>query len=226
MSEPKIARWTLVYDELKRQIQSLELRPGAHLSESGIAAQFGVSASPVRDALGRLSQEGLLTVKRGQGYTVASLTIGSIVEICDLRFVLETGAARLSMERARPEDFEPLFALSAATGEKDIADFELIRRNCDFHIGLAGLSQNAKLVDAVRRVMDDSVRVFHLGLPSFAVHGMQRDHDALVAAIRDRDSAAVNTLLHAEAYDASQRVLEQLVHSPSPRIAQMISTEH
>ncbi|MCU1403907.1 MAG: transcription regulator family protein [Glaciihabitans sp.] len=223
MAEPKVARWTLVYDELKRQIQSLELSPGAHLSESGIAQQFGVSASPVRDALGRLSQEGLLAVKRGQGYTVANLTIGNITEICDLRFVLETGAARLAMDRARPEDFDRLFVLSAATGEKHVADFELIKRNCEFHIALAGLSHNAKLVEAVRRVMDDSVRVFHLGLPAFASHGMQVDHDALINAIKDRDVETVTTLLHAEAYDASQRVLEQLLRNPDPRTAQLIS---
>lgn len=224
MSEAKTARWTLVYDELKRRIQNLELVPGAHLSESGIAAQFGVSASPVRDALGRLSQEGLLTVKRGQGYTVASLTIGGITEICDLRFVLEVGAAKLAMERARPEDVEALRPLAAATGATDASDDELIRRNLDFHNAAAALSCNRKLTEAVRRVMDDSVRIFHLGLPTFAQHGMQKDHDALLDAILAKDVAAVTDVVHREAYDASQRVLESLVRNPDPRTAQLIAS--
>jgi GntR family transcriptional regulator, rspAB operon transcriptional repressor len=224
MPEAKIARWTLVYSELKRQIQNLELVPGAHLSESGIAAQFGVSASPVRDALGRLSQEGLLTVKRGQGYTVASLTIGGITEICDLRYVLETGAAKMAMERSRPEDIEALRELSAATGDRSVPDDVLIQRNCEFHVAVAGLTHNTKLIESIKGVMDHSVRVFHLGLPTFAQHGMQPDHDALLDAIAAKDEAAVTEILHREAYDASQRVLESLVHNPDPRTAQLIAS--
>jgi DNA-binding GntR family transcriptional regulator len=224
MPEPKVARWKLVYSELKRQIENLELAPGAHLSETGIAAQFGVSATPVRDALGRLTQEGLLTVRRGQGYTVASLTIGGITEICDLRYVLETGTARLAIERARPEDIEALRALSAATGDRAAADDTLVHRNCDFHVAVAGLSRNARLVDSVQRVMNDSVRVFHLGLPTFAQHGMQPDHDALLDAIAAKDEAAVREILRREAYDASQRVLESLVRNPTPRTAQLIAS--
>jgi GntR family transcriptional regulator, rspAB operon transcriptional repressor len=224
MPEAKTARWTLVYDELKRRIQNLELVPGAHLSESGIAAQFGVSASPVRDALGRLSQEGLLTVKRGQGYTVASLTIGGITEICDLRFVLETGAAKLAIERAKPEDVEALRPLAEATGATDVSDEELIARNVAFHNALAGLSYSGKLVEAVRRVMDDSVRVFHLGLPTFAQHGMRADHDALLDAIAQKDLDAATVIIHREAYDASQRVLESLLRHPDPRTAQLIAS--
>jgi DNA-binding GntR family transcriptional regulator len=224
MPEAKTARWTLVYDELKRQIQNLELVPGAHLSESGIAAQFGVSASPVRDALGRLSQEGLLTVKRGQGYTVASLTIGGITEICDLRFVLEVGAAKLAMERAKPEDIEALRPLAEATGATDVGDEELIKRNLAFHNAVAGLSYSGKLVESVKRVMDDSVRIFHLGLPTFAQHGMRADHDALLDALVAKDVEAATAIIHREAYDASQRVLESLLRNPDPRTAQLIAS--
>jgi DNA-binding GntR family transcriptional regulator len=224
MPKLKAARWSLVYDELKRQIQNLELAPGAHLSESGIAAQFGVSASPVRDALGRLSQEGLLTVKRGQGYTVASLTIGGIMEICDLRFVLEVGTAKLAMERARPEEIEALRPLSAATGTTDVSDETLIQRNLEFHEVVAGLARNTKLLDSVRRVMEDSVRIFHLGLPTFAQHGMQADHDALLDAIAAKDVEAMTAVVHREAYDASHRVLESLVLNPEPRTAQLIGS--
>jgi DNA-binding GntR family transcriptional regulator len=178
----------------------------------------------VRDALGRLSQEGLLTVKRGHGYTVASLTIGGITEICDLRFVLEVGAAKLAMERAKPEDIEALRPLAVATGATDVGDEELIRRNLAFHNAVAALSFSGKLVDSVKRVMDDSVRVFHLGLPAFAQHGMQADHDALLDAIVAKDVEGATAIIHREAYDASQRVLESLLRNPDPRTAQLIAS--
>lgn len=223
MPKPKIARWEHVYTKLKTQIQHLELVPGAHLSEGGIAAQFGLSASPVRDALGRLSQEGLLTVKRGQGYTVSSLTIGGISEICDLRYVLETGAARLAMERAAEIDIEALREMSAATGVTEITYDEMIRRNCNFHVAVAELAHSAKLTESVRRVMDDSVRIFRLGLHTFATHGMQADHDALLDSIATKDEVAMTEILHREAYDASRRVLAELVHHPDPHAAALIS---
>ncbi|MFF2327132.1 MULTISPECIES: GntR family transcriptional regulator [unclassified Streptomyces] len=222
--EAKVARWALVYSELKRQIQNLELVPGARLSESSIAAQFGVSASPVRDALGRLSQEGLLTVRRGQGYTVASLTIGGITETCDLRYVLETGAAELAMERARPEDVEALRPLAAATGEPGVAGVDLIRRNAEFHTAVAGLTGNGRIVESVKRVMEDSVRVFHLGLPTFEDHGMQADHDALLDAIAAKNVDAMREIVHREAYEASRHILESLVRNPGTKASQLIAS--
>jgi DNA-binding GntR family transcriptional regulator len=223
MTETKIARWEQVYTELKTQIQHLELVPGAHISEGGVAAQFGVSASPVRDALGRLSQEGLLTVKRGQGYTVSSLTIGGISEICDVRYVLELGVGKLAMERCTEAEIEPLRELSAATGVTDIPYDEMVTRNCEFHVALSTLARNTKLTESVRRVMDDSVRVFHLGLHTFATHGMQADHDGLLDAIAARDEVAMTEIVHREAYDASQRVLAELVRNPDPHAATLIS---
>src|SRR3712207_1225805 len=90
MARTAAARWAYVYDNLRLRILTLELAPGASLTESLVAKELDVSPTPVRDALGRLCQDGLVEVVNGRGYRVAPLTVPDIAEICDLRFALES----------------------------------------------------------------------------------------------------------------------------------------
>ena len=204
-------RWTRVYNELKRRIQTLELAPGAHLSESGIARQFEVSASPVRDALGRLTSEGLLTVEQRKGYTVTPLAVPDITGTCDLRFVLESGVVRLAIDRASDEQIQELRKLAQQTGDNDLAKSDQILANCRFHVEIARLSQSKQLVEAVRKVMEGSVRIFHLGIASFSPEDMRGEHEDLLDALKDRDEERALAICHREAYGTAQRVLDALL---------------
>lgn len=220
MSSGTLAMWAVIYEKLRERIQNLDLAPGTKLSEAMLAAEFGVSPTPVRDALSRLSQEGLIEVARGRGYTVAPLTVADIRDICDARFALEVGIITLVSERMTDEHAERLYALSARTGDISLSEAELIRRNQEFHVGVAQVTGSPRIVAAIRRIMDESTRIFHLGLGTFAEHGMRPDHDRLTEALRAGDLRTAVEVCRREAYESSERVVANLLQSPwAPSVA-------
>lgn len=220
MAKTAGARWTLVYDNLRSRIITLDLGPGATLTESLVAKELGVSPTPVRDALGRLCQDGLVEVVVGRGYRVAPLTASDIAEICDLRFVVETGAMRLACERVIEADQLAVFReLSRLTGDTSVGAPELILRNQNFHIAIARAAGGRRVADALERVMADSTRIFHLGLASFSSHGMQPTHDAIVDAIETKDYSTAVELCREECFGTSERVLAQLFRTRGSALA-------
>ena len=211
VSRTVTARWAVVYENLRNRILTLELAPGASLTESLVAKELEVSPTPVRDALGRLCQDGLVEVVNGRGYRVAPLTVADIAEICDLRFAVESGALRLACERVEADGIDQLRELSRLTGDASVGARELIRHNQDFHVAIARLAGGRRVAEALERVMADSARIFHMGLASFSSHGMQPTHDALVNAIEAKDYERALELCREEAFGTSERVLAQLL---------------
>lgn len=101
-----------VYAELKTQMHDFRLVPGDRFSEAEIGARLGVSRTPVREALFRLRNEGLLDVESKSGWFVRPIDFGKLEQLYDLRILLETASvARLC---ALPEQPAALEALKAA----------------------------------------------------------------------------------------------------------------
>src|SRR5580658_1688074 len=107
----KQARWADVYERLRRRILTLDLEPGTQLSESSLAVEYGVSPTPVRDALGRLSQENLVTTRPGRGYWVAPLEIRDLHQLAEFRFILERGVCEILIQSDR--DWTSVRAISS-----------------------------------------------------------------------------------------------------------------
>jgi DNA-binding GntR family transcriptional regulator len=98
-----------VYDALKSQMHDFKLVPGDRFSEAELGARLGVSRTPVREALFRLRNEGLLDVESKSGWFVRPIDFGKLEELYDLRVLLETASvARLC---ALPEEAPDLAAL-------------------------------------------------------------------------------------------------------------------
>ena len=91
-------------DTLRDQILSGTLRPGAELLQTDLAARFGVSRIPVRDALQGLAAERLVRVIHNKGAQVIALTREELSEIYDLRLLLETDLIHRAARQASPED--------------------------------------------------------------------------------------------------------------------------
>jgi DNA-binding GntR family transcriptional regulator len=145
---------------------------------------------------------------------VATLTVADIRDICDARFALEVGIITLASERMADDGAKRLLALSELTGDASVGPIELIKRNQDFHVGLAEITGSSRLVASARRIMEDSTRVFHLGLSTFAEHGMQAEHDELIDAVRRRDLPSAVEACRREAYGTSELVFASLLRSP------------
>ena len=102
-----------VYDTLRRQILGRDHGPGAKLSLHELAAELGVSRSPVHHALTRLVSEGLLTVKARRGYFVTPVTTQALVEGYEVRLALELHAADVAVDTAEDDQIAGLRATPA-----------------------------------------------------------------------------------------------------------------
>jgi DNA-binding GntR family transcriptional regulator len=203
-----------VYLALKRDIITLRHRPGLSLTEQELAAQYGTSRVPVREACRRLDQEGLLTGRPYRGYSVNQISIKEIGDSFDLRLRLETLAMELAAKRATADDLERLGELAAT--EYTYHDWdsyvEFLDRNLDFHIQLASLSRNDRLVSVLRDLLASMQRFFFLGLDlgDFASE-MRSEHEELVALLTDGSADEATACMSRQINSSRERILRALI---------------
>jgi DNA-binding GntR family transcriptional regulator len=144
---------------LRAAVISGDLAPGTTYSAPSLADQFGVSATPVREAMLDLSKEGLVEIVRNKGFRVARLTAAELDAITEIRALLEVPTIRRLAERGvEPGALERLRPLAA--GIEDAAlrrDFIAhVAIDMEFHLALIGLAGNPRLVDLVRSLRTSS----------------------------------------------------------------------
>jgi DNA-binding GntR family transcriptional regulator len=148
--------WQRVYDHLRDEILSGSLTPGAELSEVALAESLGVSRGPIREAIGRLAAEGLVTVRPRRGAVVSSLSTEEFIELYQVREALELLAVQLAVPRLGTDDITALQALidemSTRAERKQVGEF--FEANTAFHARLVDASGNAKLIDMYRQLLD------------------------------------------------------------------------
>jgi DNA-binding GntR family transcriptional regulator len=141
-----------VYEQLHERIITGELGPGVRLTESDLASTFGISRTPVREALRRLEQDGLVE-RAARGMHVRMRTPSEILEIYEVRIVLETAAARAAAEKATELELarlRQLHELMAASSPDDAT--LMMKGNRRFHEQVWTMSHNASLVDLLNRL--------------------------------------------------------------------------
>ena len=139
--------WQRAYDHLREEIIAGHLQPGAELAEVALSEQLGVSRGPIREAIGRLAAEGLVTVRPRRGAIVRSLSKDEFLELYQVREALEIMAVRLAVPRLGTDDFAALQALidtmSKHAERGEITEF--FEANVAFHAYLLEASGNRKL---------------------------------------------------------------------------------
>jgi len=170
-------------------------KPGDRLVESDLADRFGVSRTPIREALQRLETQSLLE-RDGRSLIVASLTHNQVAELYVVRRELEGLAARLAAQHATAEEIRVLREMVADDDARVNDPLALSRANRRFHEQLHLASHNRYLVqqlDLVHRTMA------LMATTSLAVEGRgeiaQAEHNAIVAAIEARDEDAAEAAL-------------------------------
>lgn len=140
------------YERIKQAILDGTFEPGAALGESSLGAWCQVSRTPIREALGRLEQDGLV-VRTDRGMTVRRRTPEEILDIYEARIYLEGAAARGAAERRTRVDLLRIERQHALAMEADASDGdELARVNRDFHRTIWLASHNEAIVDLLDRL--------------------------------------------------------------------------
>ncbi|MEZ5179156.1 MAG: GntR family transcriptional regulator [Acidimicrobiales bacterium] len=153
---------------MKHRLLAGEYPPGARLGEERLAAQLGVSRTPVREALSRLHSEGLVERLADGGFGPTLINLHLVRELYEIRFALERCALRRTDRHGEPvHDEEQLRHLRADWADLDapahddevLTDFVLLDE--DFHERLAGASGNQSLTDQLHKV-NERIRIVRM----------------------------------------------------------------
>jgi DNA-binding GntR family transcriptional regulator len=203
-----------VYQALKRDIITLHLQPGASLTEQQLARSYGTSRVPVREASRRLQQEGLLTAVPYKGYFVSQISLKEIGDCFDLRSVLETYAVECAIERAAEAELQQLesLALSEYTYHDWSSYAKFLERNLEFHLQMASLSDNDRLVNTLHDLLGSMQRFFFLGLDlgDFGKE-MRNEHEELVDLIQSRSKQEASECVSSQISRSRERILRALL---------------
>lgn len=186
------------YATLRGQIMDGQLPPGQRMREQELSERLRVSRTPVREALSRLTADGLLVLQPRSGLAVAELDDAGVIELYETREALEGTAASLAARYANPRDIAALRAIletEAVAPENPVLQ---ARHNRTFHAAVLAAAHNRFLLKSLQALHD---ALSLLGPTTLASPGRraqaQAEHRRVLDAIERRDSAAAATEMRA-----------------------------
>jgi DNA-binding GntR family transcriptional regulator len=213
-----------VYESLRAKILDLELQPGTFLDETELSRQFGVSRSPVREALIRLSAERLVQNLRNRTSIVAPFDVADLPAYFDAMMLLYRLSARLAAGHPDPARIARLRQIQAehevALSQGDMK--AMVRCNRAFHIGIAEMTGNSFIVDWMQGLLDQGQRVLrlyahHLGDKlSGEVLGSHRE---MLAAIEAGDARRAEEAGRTDAATLIEEFRQTLADLPTAQIS-------
>lgn len=188
-----------LFEDIKRRIITCELLPGTDVSESSIAADYGMTKAPVRSALSRLKEAGWLKSLPRRSHVVTPLTLKDVNEIYDARALIEPETARLAAGNVSKSY---LLALNGACIKAyDLNDVdakrEFLLANAAFHVGIAKACGNERLVSMLAQLHEESLRVLYLSVSAVQrAKSWKTGHDSMIDMLLTGDGrgAAQETL--------------------------------
>jgi DNA-binding GntR family transcriptional regulator len=205
-----------VYNELRREILSLELAPGVPLDETSLSKRFEMSRSPIREALVRLSAEGLAVTLSNRSTLVAPIDVGSFPRYVEALDFLRRAHMRLAAANRTDTDL--------ATIEQRGSDFEkavesddyldISATNREFHMAIAEAGKNLYLAKPFRELLDQGRRFVHLNFDFLRANSEDGahtlDHQQMIDAIRNQDAEKAERLGHEHTIKFHDRFMNSL----------------
>lgn len=185
----------LIFDALEEEILTGRLAPGTLLRQEELAARYGVSITPVREALRELSARGLVAHEVHRGVRVAHASVEGQQELAEIRMLLEPYAARLATACVTAEDIAALKAINgqiaSTVGKADQRDIR--RLDHDFHMQLFAAAGTHHLLPMIRSAWaaHEWMRLVLPGRPEAAIS----EHAGIIAALEAGDAATVEELM-------------------------------
>ncbi|MGF9564279.1 GntR family transcriptional regulator [Neorhizobium sp. BT27B] len=201
----------LVYDLLRDEILDLKLAPGSAIDEVALAARFGMSRTPIREALVRLVGEGLIETLPNRSTMVSNIDFLGMHAYFDALVLMYRVTTRLAAQHHLAEDLIDIRAhqaeFSAAVRTQDA--LAMIATNAAFHSAIAAAGSNAYYAGFFDRLLGEGRRMLRLYYQSYDDRLPSRfvdEHEEIIAAIEARDVAAADRLGKAH----GEQIVEQI----------------
>jgi DNA-binding GntR family transcriptional regulator len=216
-----------VYKALWDRILERHVRPGQKLSDVRISQELGVSRTPVREALQRLVQEGVVRVEANRGFYVMSFSPKDVEEIYDLRVALEPMALELAIPRLHPgvlveslSELDLLDARSRVAGTEEermaiAADFLNIDRA--FHRMIAERADNSRMQSALEGLWAQIAVFQTAGIRRGWTEVSIQHHRRIIAALQIGDTAAGIQALRDHIFEVKRMIVAEIVHDLESR---------
>jgi DNA-binding GntR family transcriptional regulator len=200
------------YERLRQAIMRLELAPGAAVSEGKLVDGFGFSKAAVRAALARLRAERLVVAEPRRGHVIAPLTMRDVLEIYDLRLLLEPPATEAAAGRIADDELARLHALAEPPVESGSIE-RFMAANRTIHLAIVEAAGNRRAARIVERLLDDSERARRVALRAGAASGGARARQELqfvLAELQEGDGPRAAQLMAATIRAFRDELVESL----------------
>lgn len=203
-----------IYEVLRDRICWLEYPPGRWLRETDIAAEFGVSRTPVRSVLARLAAEGLVEIRRGVGTQVTEIDLPGLMQTLELRKELTLLAARLAPVADPQSVLARLQAIRAelAGAEPALDAAGFARLNARYFEAMLELTGNAPFRDVARRLYYMTARLWVHASANLDLGGevalFRREIDEVIAAVTRGDIEAVGHVRWLHLAESAERLAQ------------------
>jgi DNA-binding GntR family transcriptional regulator len=193
---------TPIYQKLLAAIENGDLRPGDRLLETDLAQRFGVSRTPIREAIRRLETDGLVAHKPRVGAMIRVLAQQEIVELYEMRIVLEATAAQMAAKHTSKAEIHTLKTLNAQMMQVATDPYKVAMLNRKFHGCILSAARNRFLAQSHNSLSHALVLLGKTTLESSErVKDVVSQHDAIVEALKSGqpETAAKLMRTHMEA---------------------------
>ena len=207
-----------LYEAVKESILRNSFTPGSVLQIDRLAEEYGVSATPVREALVRLEADGLVALVPNKGAQVTEITERDIREIWEMRRLLEPYAARSSAASIREEDISEMERM-IQTLRDDPTNTELyIKTDIMLHEMLYFQCPNSYLRETLRRVHEVSYRIRYFAesrknMHDAVIHEVIREHLDILDILRTRDPDRIVVSVSSHLLNGERRALSALARN-------------
>jgi DNA-binding GntR family transcriptional regulator len=205
------------YRSIRDDILQCALEPGARITEMVLAEAYPFGRAAIRAAMHRLDHEGLVRTVPRHGYVVTSVTMKDVVELFEMRLLLEPVAARLAAGKVDSTQLEELDRLcNVGYDPRDPASvLSFHQANREFHLLVAQAAGNSRLVSQISGVIDEMKRLYFLGL-TFPSQTRERNqgHRRLVEALKSGDSELAEREAREQVSETKQVVIDSLLAMP------------
>lgn len=182
----------LIYEQVRKMAANFEFKPAERINESELSKKLGASRTPLREAMNRLTAEGLLAFEAGRGFFCQSLNPQLVIHLYELREALEADAVRLAVERAADAQLNSINQYLNDIAPRYVDGTparEIVKLDEEFHLMIANLAGNPELLSMIELTYERIRYVRWIAMRE-KIHITHAAHMHIYEAIAARDPEA------------------------------------